>query len=432
MQNLQQQDPQIFKAIKNEIARQKEGLEMIASENIVSEAVLEAMGTPLTNKYSEGYPGKRYYAGNEFIDICENLARERACELFGADPVIRQGLHANVQPHAGSQANMAAYFALMEPGDKLMAMSLAHGGHLTHGSPVNFSGKLYKIIPYGVRENDHLIDMEEVRETALRERPRVILAGATAYPRLIDFEKFFEIAKECGAYLMVDMAHIAGLIAGHVHPDPAPFADVITTTTHKTLRGPRGAMILCKKEDRLRPDDKKNLAQKIDSAVFPGLQGGPLEHIIAAKAVAFKEALEPSFKEYATQIVKNTKKLAEIFNNEGIEMVSGGTDNHLILLDLTKLGISGKDAEKLLEAVEIYTNKNTVPNETRSPFDPSGIRLGTPALTTRGLKEDDMEIVGLAISQVLKNPKNTEIIKKARASSLELAKKYPIYLEYRI
>ena len=420
MNYIKQQDPQIAEAINNEVLRQQNGLEMIASENIVSPAVLEAAGTVLTNKYSEGYPGKRYYGGNKYIDICENLARDRAKELFGAE-------HANVQPHSGSQANAEAYFALMNPGDKLMAMSLAHGGHLTHGSPVNFSGKLYNIIPYGVREDNHLIDMDAVREIALRERPRVILAGATAYPRLIDFKSFLEIAKEVGAYFMVDMAHIAGLVAAKVHPDPVIYADVITTTTHKTLRGPRGAMILCKKEDRLDIDGKKNLAQKIDSAVFPGMQGGPLEHIIAAKAVAFGEALKPEFKEYGLQIIKNAKKLAEIFIKEDIDMISGGTDNHLILLDLTKLGISGKEAETVLDEVCIYTNRNTVPNETRSPFDPSGLRIGAAALTTRGLKEKDMELVGKIISDILKNPNNDDVKNKAKNVVKELVNKYPIY-----
>jgi len=425
MKHLSKQDPQIAEAINNEVRRQQNGLEMIASENIVSEAVLEAMGTPLTNKYSEGYPGKRYYGGNEFIDIIENLARQRACQLFGAE-------HANVQPHAGSPANMAAYFALMEPGDKLMAMSLAHGGHLTHGSPINFSGKLYKIIPYGVNEDNHMLDMDAVREIALREKPRVILAGATAYPRLIDFEAFRKIAEEVGAYFMVDMAHIAGLVATKVHPDPIPFADVITTTTHKTLRGPRGAMILCKKEDRLRPDDKKNMAQKIDSAVFPGLQGGPLEHIITAKAVAFGEALRPEFAEYGRQIVANAKQLAKTFREEGVEMVSGGTDNHLILLDLTNLGLSGKEAENALDSALIYTNRNTVPNETRSPFDPSGLRIGTPALTTRGLLEEDMAIVGRIMANVLKNPKDDSVLKNARNTIKELSEKYPIYPEWNV
>ena len=425
MKHLSKQDPQIAEAINNEVRRQQNGLEMIASENIVSEAVLEAMGTPLTNKYSEGYPGKRYYGGNEFIDIIENLARDRACQLFGAE-------HANVQPHAGSPANMAAYFALMEPGDKLMAMSLAHGGHLTHGSPINFSGKLYKIIPYGVNEDNHMLDMDAVREIALREKPRVILAGATAYPRLIDFEAFRKIAEEVGAYFMVDMAHIAGLVATKVHPDPIPFADVITTTTHKTLRGPRGAMILCKKEDRLRPDDKKNMAQKIDSAVFPGLQGGPLEHIITAKAVAFGEALRPEFAEYGRQIVANAKQLAKTFREEGVEMVSGGTDNHLILLDLTNLGLSGKEAENALDSALIYTNRNTVPNETRSPFDPSGLRIGTPALTTRGLLEEDMAIVGRIMANVLKNPKDDSVLKNARNTIKELSEKYPIYPEWNV
>jgi len=420
MKILIEQDPQIAEAIKNETCRQQNGMEMIASENIVSPAVLEAMGTALTNKYSEGYPGKRYYGGNEFIDVVENLAIERAKQLFGAE-------HANVQPHAGSQANMAAYFALMNPGDKLMAMSLAHGGHLTHGSPVNFSGKLYKIIPYGVTADTHRIDMEEVRKIALAEKPKVILAGYTAYPRSIDFETFYKIAEEVGAYFMVDMAHIAGLIAAGSHPDPVPYADVITTTTHKTLRGPRGAMILSKITDRLHPNDKKNLAQKIDSAVFPGMQGGPLEHIIAAKAVAFAEALLPSFKEYGHQIVKNAKAMENIFNQEGIKMVSGGTDNHLLLLDLTDLGISGKEAENLLGSVEIYTNRNTVPNETRSPFDPSGLRLGTPAITTRGLKEDGCAAVAKTISDLLKNPKDSVAQEKTKKIVKEMTEKWPIY-----
>lgn len=420
MQNLKNQDREIYDAINNEVRRQQDGLEMIASENIVSQAVLEAMGTALTNKYSEGYPGKRYYGGNEFIDICENLAIERAKKLFGAE-------HANVQPHAGSQANMAAYFALMNPGDKLMAMDLAHGGHLTHGSPVNFSGRLYKIIPYGVRKHDERIDMDEVREIALREKPQVILAGATAYPRLIDFRAFFAIAKEAGAYFMVDMAHIAGLVAAGVHPDPVPYADVITTTTHKTLRGPRGAMILCKTTDRLKPNDKKNLAQKIDSAVFPGMQGGPLEHIIAAKAVAFGEALKPEFKKYGAQIVKNAKAMEQAFAEEGIKIVSGGTDNHLLLLDLRHDNITGKEAEKLLDSIGIYTNKNMVPYDTRSPFDPSGLRLGTPAITTRGLLEDDCSAVAHAISLILKNPKDSKTIFAAKKLVKELAEKYPIY-----
>lgn len=420
MQYLQTQDREIYDAINNEIRRQQDGLEMIASENIVSPAVLEAMGTPLTNKYSEGYPGKRYYGGNEFIDICENLAIERAKKLFGAE-------HANVQPHAGSQANMAAYFALMNPGEKLMALSLQNGGHLTHGSPVNFSGKLYKIIPYGVRPDNHLIDMDEVRKIAQKEKPAVILAGYTAYPRLIDFAGFFQIAKEVGAYFMVDMAHIAGLIAAGVHPDPLPYADVVTTTTHKTLRGPRGAMILCKTADRLRPADKKNLAQKIDSAVFPGMQGGPLDHVIAAKAVAFGEALEPEFKKYGAQIVANAKKMAQVFQEEGVPMVSGGTDNHLILLDLTDLNISGKEAESLLDSVGIYTNRNTVPNETRSPFDPSGLRLGTPAITTRGLLENDCEVLARTISFLLKNPKNSSVASDVKKVVKELTGKYPIY-----
>jgi glycine hydroxymethyltransferase len=422
MKNLIKQDPFIAEAIQKEIKRQQNGLEMIASENIVSEAVLEAMGTPLTNKYSEGYPGKRYYGGNEFIDQCENLAIERAKKLFGAE-------HANVQPHAGSQANMAAYFAVMNPGDKLMAMNLSHGGHLTHGSPVNFSGKLYKTIPYGVSKVDHLIDMNEVREMAFREKPRAILAGATAYPRLIDFSGFAKIAEEVGAYFIVDMAHIAGLIAAGVHPDPVPHADIVTTTTHKTLRGPRGAMILSKINDRLDKNGKKNLAQKIDSAVFPGMQGGPLDHIIAAKAVAFGEALKPSFKKYGKQVVANAKKMAGVFQEEGIAMVSGGTDNHLILLDLTGLGITGKQAEVQLDLAGICTNRNSVPYDTRPPYDPSGLRLGTPAITTRGLKERDCAAVARVISDVLKNHKSAAAKDKARKKIAELTEKYPIYQE---
>ncbi|HVM91022.1 MAG TPA: serine hydroxymethyltransferase, partial [Verrucomicrobiae bacterium] len=341
---LRRADAEIAGLIEEEIARQRDGLELIASENTVSEAVLEAMGTPLTNKYSEGYPGKRYYGGNEVIDKIETLAIERAKKLFGAE-------HANVQPHAGAQANFAVYLALTKPGDTILAMDLAHGGHLTHGSPVNFSGKWFNVIPYGVSQKDERVDMDEVRRLALEHKPKMIIAGFSAYPRQLDFAKFAEIAKEVGAYLFVDMAHVAGLVAAKVYPDPIPHADVVTTTTHKTLRGPRGAMILCKIADRLDPEGKKNLAQKIDSAVFPGSQGGPLEHIIAAKAVSFEEALQPAFVEYQKRVIKNAQAMAEVFTSEGGRLVSGGTDNHLLLLDVTPWGVGGKEAEQWLEAV---------------------------------------------------------------------------------
>jgi len=438
MQNLQNFDPEIADAIKSEIARQKHGLEMIASENIVSEAVLEALGTPLTNKYSEGYPGKRYYGGNEFIDVIENLAIERAQKLFGAE-------HANVQPHSGSGANMAAYMAVLQPGDKIMAMNLTHGGHLTHGSSVNFSGKLYQIIPYGVRQDTEMIDMDEVAEIARRERPKLIVAGFTAYSRHLDFARFRAIADDVGAYLMVDMAHFAGLVAARVHPDPIPYADIVTTTTHKTLRGPRGAIILCKIEDRLHPRSpacakasagrredsngkpNKTLAQKIDSAIFPGIQGGPLDHCIAAKAVALKEAMQPDFIDYQKQTIKNAKALAETLVAEGIRVITGGTDNHLVLVDLTGIGLSGKEGETLLDSVGIYTNKNMIPFDTRKPLDPSGLRIGTPALTTRGLKEDDLRAVGRAIASVLKNRGSEESVKQTKNLVKDLTDKYPIY-----
>jgi glycine hydroxymethyltransferase len=413
-------DPEIADAIENEINRQRSGLEMIASENIVSRAVLEAMGTPLTNKYSEGYPGKRYYGGNQFIDVSENLAIDRAKKIFGAE-------HANVQPHSGSQANAAAYFALLNPGDKILAMNLSHGGHLSHGAPINFSGKFYNVVFYGVDKVTGRINMDEVREIALREKPRLILTGASAYPREIDFAAFRKIADEIGSYLMADIAHIAGLVAAKIHPDPVPVCDVVTTTTHKTLRGPRGALILSKIADRLRPEDKKNLAQKIDSAVFPGMQGGPLEHIIAAKAVAFLEALQPNFIEYQKQIVKNAKVLAETLLAGGLKLVSGGTDNHLILIDLAETGLSGKQVEDALGEVEIYVNKNMIPYDTRKPTDPSGIRLGTPALTTRGMKEEEMKIVGEMIIKIIKNIGDENIKKEVRESVRELVTRYPIY-----
>lgn len=413
-------DPEIAAIINKEINRQRNGLEMIASENFVSRAVLEALGSPLTNKYSEGYPGKRYYNGNEVIDESETLAIERGKKLFNAE-------HANVQSHAGSQANMSAYFALAEPGDKIMAMDLACGGHLTHGSPVNFSGKLFNFIAYGVRPDNHLLDMDEVRAIALREKPRLILAGYTVYPRLIDFGAFKNIADEVGAYFVVDMAHIAGLIAGKAHPDPFPYADVVTTTTHKTLRGPRGAAIFCKIADRLRPDDKKNLAEKIDFSVFPFLQGGPLNHCIAAKAVAFAEAMHPSFKVYAEQIVKNAKALANGLLENGIALVSGGTDNHLVLVDLSDLEFGGKAGGELLNSVGICVNKNMVPFDKRKPMDPSGLRIGAAALTTRGFTEKELEIIGTMIAYVLKNPDNNSIKERTRQRVREMTEAHPLY-----
>ncbi|OJI06798.1 serine hydroxymethyltransferase [bacterium CG10_46_32] len=418
--HLKQFDPEVAEQIENEVRRQREGLEMIASENLVSRSVLEAVGSPLTNKYSEGYPGKRYYGGNECIDIIENLARDRGCELFGAE-------HANVQPHAGSQANMAAYFALAEPGDKIMAMDLAMGGHLTHGSPVNFSGKLFTIIPYGVRRDTHLIDMDEVRSIALKEKPKILLAGYTAYSRILDFAAFKKIADDVGAYLMVDMAHFAGLVAGHAYPSPFPYADVVTTTTHKTLRGPRGAAIFSKTEDRLDPDGKKNLAQKIDFAVFPFMQGGPLDHVIAGKAVAFKEALQPAFSTYAHQIIKNAKALAESLINNGIDLVSGGTDNHLVLLDITKTNVSGKEAETVLDSVGIYTNKNMIPYDPRKPMDPSGLRIGTAALTTRNFSEDELAQIGEMIAHVLHNPNQKDVLQGVRQRVADVTSAHPLY-----
>lgn len=419
MKHLKQQDPAIAHILEKELNRQRQGAEMIASENFVSLAVLEAAGSVLTNKYAEGYPNKRYYGGNEFIDQAETLAIERAKKLFQAE-------HANVQPHSGSQANAAAYMALANLHDTILGFSLAHGGHLTHGHPVNFSGKSYNFVSYGVSKETELIDFDEVRAQAIAHKPKIILAGASAYSRQIDFTKFKNIADEVGAYLMVDMAHIAGLVAAGLHPDPVPVADVVTTTTHKTLRGPRGAMILSKINDHLDPGGKKNLAQKIDSAVFPGLQGGPLEHIIAAKAVAFGEALSPKFKNYQKQILKNCKTLENKFHEAGIKMVAGGTDNHLLLIDVTPLGLSGKEAETLLDQTYIYTNKNMIPFDTRKPMDPSGIRLGTAALTTRGLKEKDLEIIANVIITTLKSKSVSE---NNQNKILNLMVKFPLYPE---
>jgi len=422
LENLRAADPEIASAVAGEIRRQREGLEMIASENIVSLPVLEALGTPLTNKYSEGYPGKRYYGGNQHIDTIENLAIERAKRLFGAE-------HANVQPHAGSQANLAAYFALAEPGDTILALDLAHGGHLTHGSKVNFSGRFYEIASYGVRRDTERIDMDEVRAIAKRSKPEVIVAGFTAYPRHLDFAAFRSIADEVSAYLLVDMAHFAGLVAAHVHPDPVPYADVVTTTTHKTLRGPRGAMILCRRDDRLRPDGKKYLAQRVDSAVFPGTQGGPLDHVVAAKAVAFKEALDPSFVDYQKQVLANAHALAAGLAAEGLRIVSGGTDNHLVLVDLSPLGLGGKAAETALDAVGIYTNKNLIPFDERKPLDPSGLRIGTPALTTRGFGAEELAEVAKLIGRVLKSPEDGRVKDTVARRVRELAAAHPIYGE---
>lgn len=409
LDELKKFDTELYDAICGEIGRQRSKIELIASENFVSERVMEANGTPLTNKYAEGYPGKRYYGGCEWVDKAENLAIERAKEIFGAG-------YANVQPHSGAQANMAVFFALLTPGDTVLSMSLAHGGHLSHGSPVNMSGKYFHIVPYGVSEEDQRIDYEEVRRLALEHKPKLILAGASAYPRAIDFEKFSEIAKEVGAYLMVDMAHIAGLVAAGLHQSPIPYADVVTTTTHKTLRGPRGGLILTKDPE---------FGKQFNKAIFPGIQGGPLMHTIAAKAVCFKEALSPEFKEYQTQIIKNADALAKALISEGFQLVSGGTDNHLILLDLTSTGVTGKDAEHLLDEVGITVNKNAIPFDQRSPFITSGIRLGTPAATTRGFREDDMheiaKLIKLTISDFEKN--QDEVRQRVDA----LCKKYPLY-----
>lgn len=405
--SLEEKDKEIFEAINRETQRQRDHVELIASENFVSKAVLEAMGSTLTNKYAEGYPGKRYYGGCEHVDIVENIAIERLCKLFGAE-------HANVQPHSGANANMAVYLAALEPGDKVLGMSLSEGGHLTHGSPVNISGKYFDFISYGVDSKTGKIDYEEVRRIAKEHKPKMIVAGASAYPRTIDFEKFAEIAKEIDAYFMVDMAHIAGLVATGDHPSPIPYADFVTTTTHKTLRGPRGGAILCKKEH----------VKKINKAVFPGLQGGPLEHIIAAKAVCFKEALEEDFNDYSKQIIKNAKAMAEVFRKEGVNLISGGTDNHLLLLDVRNFKITGQEAENMLSEVNITTNKNSIPNDPESPFVTSGIRIGTPAITTRGMKEDASEKVAELIVDTFKKERSVEDIKN---DVLNLLKEYPLY-----
>lgn len=407
---LEKADPEICAAIKREMNRQENKIEMIASENFVNPEIMEAVGSALTNKYAEGYPGKRYYGGCEHVDEIESMAIERAKALFGAE-------HANVQPHSGANANIAVYQAVLEYGDTVLGMSLDNGGHLTHGSPVNLSGKSYNFVSYGIDPETEMINFDTVRELALKHKPKLIVAGASAYPRTIDAKKFKEIADEVGAMLMVDMAHVAGLVATGHHPNPVEYADFVTTTTHKTLRGPRGGMILC----------KEKYAKAIDKAIFPGTQGGPLEHVIAAKAVCFKEAAEPEFKEYQQQVINNAQALAEALIAKGFDLVSGGTDNHLVLLNLVNKGLTGKKAENLLDEANITTNKNTVPNDPQSPFVTSGIRLGTPAMTSRGFKEDDVKRVVDAMALVLDNPDNAASMDQARAIVKELCDKYPLY-----
>jgi glycine hydroxymethyltransferase len=412
MSYLKKVDPEIWEAIRKETEREAFTLELIASENFVSEAVLETCGCVMTNKYAEGYPGKRYYGGCEFVDIGESLAISRAKEIFGAD-------HVNAQPHSGAQANMAVYLAVMKPGDTLLGMNLSHGGHLTHGSPVNFSGKLFRVAHYGVDKDTERVDFDELRRLALEHRPKLIVVGASAYPRILEFEKFRQVADEAECMLMADIAHIAGLVAAGLHPSPIPHSEVVTTTTHKTLRGPRGGMIMCKSE----------FAKQIDSAVFPGTQGGPLMHIIAAKAVALKEAQGEGFREYQRQIVKNAKKLAATLMNRGFRLVSGGTDTHLMLVDLTDRDITGKEAEEALEKAGITVNKNTIPFETRSPFVTSGIRVGTPAVTSRGMREDEMGRIGDMIADVLEDIKNERLITKIESEVRDLCLRFPLYSE---
>ncbi|WP_062108462.1 serine hydroxymethyltransferase [Bacillus niameyensis] len=410
MSNLANQDPQVYEAIQKELKRQRTKIELIASENFVSSAVMEAQGSVLTNKYAEGYPGRRYYGGCEYVDIAEDLARDRAKEIFGAE-------HVNVQPHSGAQANMAVYFTVLEPGDTVLGMNLSHGGHLTHGSPVNFSGVQYNFVEYGVDEVDHRINYEDVRQKALEHKPKLIVVGASAYPRIIDFKKFREIADEVGAYLMTDMAHIAGLVAAGLHPNPVPYCEFVTTTTHKTLRGPRGGMILCKEE----------FAKKIDKSVFPGIQGGPLMHVIAAKAVAFGEALTEEFKVYSQNIIDNAKRLGESLKKEGLNLVSDGTDNHLLLVDLRPIGLTGKVAEKVLDEVGITVNKNTIPFDPEGPFTTSGIRIGTPAVTSRGFGPEEMDEIASLIGLVLKNHDDEAKLAEARNRVEALTAKFSLY-----
>jgi glycine hydroxymethyltransferase len=410
VENLKKQDPSLYEAIQLELGRQRTKIELIASENFVSEAVMEAQGSVLTNKYAEGYPSKRYYGGCEYVDITENIARDRAKEIFGAE-------HVNVQPHSGAQANMAVYFTILKHGDTVLGMNLSHGGHLTHGSPVNFSGVQYNFVEYGVDPETQVINYEDVLEKAKAHKPKLIVAGASAYPRAIDFKKFREIADEVGAYLMVDMAHIAGLVATGLHQNPVPFADFVTTTTHKTLRGPRGGMILCKEE----------FAKAIDKSIFPGIQGGPLMHVIAAKAVAFGEALQEDFKKYAQAIIDNAARLAEGLKSHGLNLVSGGTDNHLILIDVRSLELTGKVAEHILDEVGITCNKNTIPFDPASPFVTSGIRIGTAAVTSRGFTLEDMDEIASIIAETLKNHENQEVLEASRNRVNALSSKYELY-----
>jgi glycine hydroxymethyltransferase len=412
VKHLSQQDSQVFAAIQDELKRQRTKIELIASENFVSEAVMEAQGSVLTNKYAEGYPGRRYYGGCEHVDVVENIARDRAKEIFGAE-------HVNVQPHSGAQANMAVYFTILEHGDTVLGMNLSHGGHLTHGSPVNFSGIQYNFVEYGVDEKTHLINYDDVLEKAREHKPKLIVAGASAYPRAIDFKRFREIADEVGAYLMVDMAHIAGLVAAGLHQNPVPYADFVTTTTHKTLRGPRGGMIFCKEE----------FAKKIDKSIFPGIQGGPLMHVIAAKAVAFGEALQDDFKQYAQNIISNANRLAEGLKKEGIDLVSDGTDNHLLLVDLRSLGLTGKVAEKVLDDIGITVNKNTIPFDPESPFVTSGIRIGTAAVTSRGFGHDEMDGIASLIAFTLKNHEDEAKLEEAKKRVEDLTSKFELYSE---
>lgn len=410
MDHLKQNDPELFDAMEAEKKRQQDNIELIASENFVSEAVMEAAGSVLTNKYAEGYPGKRYYGGCEHVDVAENLARDRAKEIFGAE-------HVNVQPHSGAQANMAVYFSVLEPGDTVLGMNLSHGGHLTHGSPVNFSGKLFNFVEYGVDKETEQLDYNAVLEKAKEVKPKMIVAGASAYSRTIDFSKFREIADAVDAYLFVDMAHIAGLVAAGLHPNPVPYSDFVTTTTHKTLRGPRGGIILCKEQ----------YAKVIDKNVFPGMQGGPLMHIIAAKATAFKEALSDSFKDYAKQIIDNAKVLGDALSEEGIRIVSGGTDNHLLLLDVSKLGLTGKVAEEVLDKVGITANKNTIPFDEEGPFITSGVRIGTAAITSRGFKEKEAKEVAALIAYTLKNIDDEKVEQEVKERVIQLTKQFPLY-----
>ncbi|MEW4225552.1 serine hydroxymethyltransferase [Rossellomorea marisflavi] len=412
MSKIAKQDPELYASIQEELERQRTKIELIASENFVSEAVMEAQGSVLTNKYAEGYPGRRYYGGCEHVDVAENFARDRAKELFGAE-------HVNVQPHSGAQANMAVYFTILEQGDTVLGMNLSHGGHLTHGSPVNFSGVQYNFVEYGVDEENQLINYEDVRQKALEHKPKLIVAGASAYPRKIDFAKFREIADEVGAYLMVDMAHIAGLVAAGLHQNPVPYSDFVTTTTHKTLRGPRGGMILCKEE----------FAKKIDKSIFPGIQGGPLMHVIAAKAVAFGEALQDSFKEYAQNIIDNAARLGEGLTKEGINLVSGGSDNHLLLIDLRSLSLTGKVAEKVLDEIGITVNKNTIPFDPESPFVTSGIRIGTAAVTSRGFGAGEMDEIASIIALTLKNHEDETKLEEARKRVTDLTSRFELYPE---